>query len=431
MKTVAILTLGCKTNQFESAAMHEALTRENYTLVPSGAPADVYVINTCTVTGKADAESRRLIRRAARSNPLATIVVTGCYAQVAAEAIKDLPGVRLIIGNEEKRDLVHLLQRVDDRQQIKISDIMASSQATSLALESFAEHTRAFLQIQNGCEAFCAYCIVPYARGRSRSVPQDEVLAGVRRFADRGFQEIVLTGIHLGAYGLDLQPETNLLYLIREIDRAGLVPRLRIGSLEPQEIEPDFMHTLATGRSLCPHLHIPLQAGCDTVLQRMNRRYSTAQFQELVTCLHARIADLTLGFDLIAGFPGETDAEFRTGYDFIARLPFAYCHVFPYSARNGTPAATMPGQVPPAVIKERAAALRALGEQKNRDWLERQRGKTIPVLGQTEHGRGILQGIGRNYLTVEYPADTALINREVAVRITSVGNGKAQGVVVG
>jgi threonylcarbamoyladenosine tRNA methylthiotransferase MtaB len=431
MTTVAIATLGCKTNQFESAAMHEALTKAGYALVAITEPADIYVINTCTVTGKADAESRRLVRRAGRANPRATIVVTGCYAQVAADAMKDLPGVRMIIGNEEKRDLVELLRSIDDTLQIRISDIMAKDQAAPLSLESFSEHTRAFLQIQNGCEAFCSYCIVPYARGRSRSVPPHEALAGVNRLTHQGFQEIVLTGIHLGAYGLDLQPAGSLLALIQDIERLGVLPRLRIGSLEPQEIDQPFIEALASSTILCPHLHIPLQAGNDAVLQRMNRRYTTSQFQVLVEQLHRSIPGITLGFDLIAGFPGETDSEFQVGYDFIAQLPFATCHVFPFSARAGTPAATMPNQVPTAVIRERAALLRTLGEEKNRLWLQGCLGKTHQVLGQERIGTGEVKGLARNYLPVVYAGGAELLNREVAVRITAVGNGQARGEIVG
>jgi len=430
MKTIAIATLGCKTNQFESAAMHEALTKAGYALVAFTEPADIYVINTCTVTGKADAESRRLVRRAGRANPRATIVVTGCYAQVAATAVKDLPGVQLIIGNEEKRDLVELLRSTDGTQQIRISDIMAKDQTSPLPLESFSEHTRAFLQVQNGCEAFCSYCIVPYARGPSRSVSPQEVLAGVQRLAHQGFKEIVLTGIHLGAYGLDLHPATSLLTLIQKIERLGVLPRLRIGSVEPQEIDQPLIEALASSRTLCPHLHIPLQAGNDSVLQRMNRRYTSSQFQGLVERIRRFIPGITLGFDLIAGFPGETEEEFQDGYDFIAQLSFANCHVFPFSARTGTPAATMPNQVPPSVIRERAALLRELGAVKHRLWLQSCLGQAVQVLGQEQTREGEIKGLARNYLTVIYAGGAELLNREVVVRITAVGNGQARGEIV-
>ncbi len=427
MTRIAIATLGCKTNQFESAAMHESLIKAGYALVPFTDFADIYLVNTCTVTAKADAESRRLVRRAGRVNPQATIVVTGCYAQVAADAVKDLPGVRLILGNDEKRELIYLLRDLGPAQQIKVSDIMTQDRVQTLTLETFAEHTRAFLQIQNGCEAYCSYCIVPYARGRSRSVPADEVMAGLERFAAQGFQEVVLTGIHLGAYGLDLHPGTSIRELVARIVSAEQVPRLRIGSVEPQEIDQPFIDLLAAEPSICNHLHIPLQAGNDAVLQRMNRRYTTAQFQELLARITTCMPAVTIGLDLITGFPGETEDEFAQGLEFIAQLPFAYCHVFPYSARSGTPAATMPHQIAPGIIRERAAQLRQLGEQKNRQWRQAQLQQTVLVLGLELIGESMIRGLARNYLVVTYPGGEELLNREVPVLIQSIDKNQARG----
>ena len=430
MTTVALSTLGCKTNQFESAAMHEALAKAGYTLVPFADAADIYVVNTCTVTAKADAESRRIVRRAARTNPQATIVVTGCYAQVAVDAVKDLPGVRLVLGNDEKKDLVSLLQGIGPVQQVRVGDIMSRERVAHLPLETFAEHTRAFLQIQNGCEAYCSYCIVPFARGRSRSVLPDDILAGVDRFLAGGFREIVLTGIHLGAYGLDLHPPTSLRELVATIIASHDVPRLRIGSVEPQEIDPQLIDLLATHPAICPHLHIPLQAGSDGVLARMNRRYTTAEFAELLARITSRLPQVTIGLDLIAGFPGETDAEFQEGFDFISRLPVAYCHVFPYSPRPGTAAADMPHQVPPAVVRDRAAQLRQLGEEKGRQWREQHLHQTLQVLGQELLAGGLVRGLARNYLTVIYPGGNELLNREVAIQIKGFEGENLRGVVV-
>ncbi|HEY6839374.1 MAG TPA: radical SAM protein, partial [Geobacteraceae bacterium] len=252
MQTVAITTLGCKINQFESAAMIEALGKKGYHVVPFTEKADVYIINTCTVTAKTDAESRRLIRRAARQNAEAKIVVTGCYAQVAKEELADMPGVSLIIGNAEKKGIDLLLDENTPESKVIVSDIFDETRNESLALESFAEHTRAFLQIQNGCNEFCAYCIVPYARGKSRSVPFSDVIAGIRAFAAKGYQEVVLTGIHLGAYGLDLQPQQTLLGILTVAEEHQLVKRLRLGSVEPQEISDEFIRLLSCSTTICP-----------------------------------------------------------------------------------------------------------------------------------------------------------------------------------
>ncbi|MRR33836.1 radical SAM protein, partial [bacterium] len=236
MKRVSFVTLGCKTNQFETAAMDEALRKEGFVVVPAGESADVCVINTCTVTARTDAESRRLIRRAHREHPTAAIVVTGCYSQLSPEIFREFPGVSLIIGNSEKRELVDLLRDLDDGQRIKVADISREHEVAPLLLETFAEHTRAFLQVQNGCDSRCSYCIVPHVRGRSRSVHPDQALEGIRTFAARGFREVVLTGIHLGAFGLDLTPPSSLFELVSQEERQRIVPRLRLGSIEPTEI---------------------------------------------------------------------------------------------------------------------------------------------------------------------------------------------------
>ncbi|MBI5484763.1 MAG: MiaB/RimO family radical SAM methylthiotransferase, partial [Deltaproteobacteria bacterium] len=278
MKRVAVTTLGCKTNQFESAAMTQQLEKSGYRIVPFGESADIYIINSCTVTARTDSETRRLIRRARRVNPAARIVATGCYAQVAPGELEKMPELDCVLGNLEKQDIAALLETTDNQ----VSDISADRQAAPMELTSFAEHTRAFLQIQNGCNSFCSYCIVPYARGRSRSVLPDDVLEGVRNLAANGYQEIVLTGIHLGAYGLDLTSQTSLTGLIKQIVAGNLIPRLRIGSIEPNEVDDDLLALMAGSKSICPHLHLPLQSGSDTVLERMGRHYSADNFRELI-----------------------------------------------------------------------------------------------------------------------------------------------------
>ena len=421
MQRIAITTLGCKINQFESAAMAESLGREGFLVVPFADEADIYLINTCTVTARTDAESRRLIRRARNRQPAAKIVVTGCYAQVAFDQLREMSGVHLILGNSEKKGIAELLREIGEEPRVLVSDISLERQAAGITLESFAEHTRVFLQVQNGCDAFCSYCIVPYARGRSRSVPLAEALDGIRSFVGKGFKEVVLTGIHLGGYGLDLTPRQSLLGLLTAVDEGELVPRLRVGSIEPTEITTPLVRFFATSKIICPHLHIPLQSGDDRVLERMNRRYNTSRFREVIEELAATIPDICIGCDVIAGFPGETDGEFETTYRLIDALPIAYLHVFPFSPRQGTPAATMPSQTPGGVIRERAAALRRLSERKKRAYHERFVGRELEVLVQERKEGGMVKGLSRNYIPVMLPGDDNMINSEISVRITGTG----------
>lgn len=427
MQKVAITTLGCKINQFESAAMAEALGRDGFIVVPFEDEADIYVINTCTVTARTDAESRRLIRRARNRRPEAKIVVTGCYAQVAFDRLREMEGVQLIIGNTEKKGIAELVKEIGDEPRVLVSDISLERQAGGVTLESFAEHTRAFLQVQTGCDAFCSYCIVPYARGRSRSVPFEEALDGIRTFAGKGFKEVVLTGIHLGGYGLDLTPRQHLIDLLTVVERERLVPRLRISSLDPTEISTPLVRLLAASEIICPHLHIPLQSGHDRVLERMNRHYTTLRFREVMEELVSAITDICLGCDIIAGFPGETDEEFRASYSFIDSLPIAYLHVFPFSPRQGTSAVTMPGQVPAGVIRERAAMLRRLSERKKRVYHERFVGRELKVIVQETKEGGMVKGLSRNYIPVMLPGDGNLINSEISVRITETGKDLVKG----
>jgi len=429
-KKIAITTLGCKINQFESAAMTEALEQNGYSMVPFSESADIYVINSCTVTAKTDAESRRLIRRATRMNPEARVVVTGCYAQMSAEEILKLPGVNLILGNSEKKDIVGFVQGLSDEPQAVVSDISLERSGEGTPLESFAEHTRAFLQVQNGCDARCAYCIVPYARGASRSVALQEALDGMAAFAAKGFQEIVLTGIHLGAYGLDLAPPTDLLGLMARAEEQAPVRRLRIGSVEPTEVSPELVRFMASSSMVCPHLHLPLQSGSDSVLARMNRGYDTGLFREVVESLFAAMPDVCIGSDVIAGFPAESDEEFEETYRFIESLPLAYLHVFPFSQRPGTPAATMTPQVHSRVIKERAERLRGLSEQKKCDYAAGFVGRELQVLVQRDEGGR--KGLSRNYLPVLIEGGSeALVNREVTVLVTGAKSGELVGRLAG
>lgn len=426
--TIAITTLGCKINQFESAAMTEALEQSGYRMVSFSDPADIYVINSCTVTARTDAESRRLIRRATRQNPQARVVVTGCYAQMNAEELLKLPGVNLVLGNSEKKGIAGFLQGLGEEPQAVVSDISQLRSTERTALESFAEHTRAFLQVQNGCDARCAYCIVPYARGASRSVPVREALEGMAAFAAKGFQEIVLTGIHLGAYGLDLDPPTDLLGLMVKAQEQGLVQRLRVGSVEPTEVTTELVRFMASSPMVCPHLHLPLQSGSDTVLSRMNRGYDTGLFREVVESLAAAMPDICIGSDVIAGFPGETDEEFEETCRLIESLPLAYLHVFPFSQRPGTPAAAMTPQINPRLIKERAERLRVISDRKKCDYAAGFIGRELKVLVQRDEGGR--RGLSRNYLQVSLQGAEDMVNREVTALILAAQAGELIGRVI-
>ena len=414
MKRVAISTLGCKTNQFESAAMVEQLIAAGYRVVPFTEPSDIYIINSCTVTARTDAETRRLIRRARRLNPDSRIIATGCYAQVAPGELEKMPELDCVLGNQEKQNIATLMESTEH----SVSDIAAITQVEPLKLTSFAEHTRAFLQIQNGCNSFCSYCIVPYARGRSRSVRAEDVLQGVRDLAANGFREVVLTGIHLGAYGLDLPSSTTLTALVRQIDAESIVPRLRIGSVEPNEVSDEFLQLMARSKSICPHLHLPLQSGSDSVLNRMGRPYTSGFFRNLMTRISAAMPDAFIGADVIAGFPGETGQEFDETVRLLEDLPFSDLHVFPYSSRPGTRAAGMPGHLPAHIVTERAARLRNIAESKKQVFLDRFIGREQKVLVQKmDKKTGICRGLSRNYLIVACTGYEAFVNSEICVRI--------------
>jgi threonylcarbamoyladenosine tRNA methylthiotransferase MtaB len=418
-RSVAIATLGCKTNQFESAALEERLREAGYRFVPFDEGAELVIVNTCTVTAATDAQSRNLVRRARRLNPDCRVVVTGCYAQVNPAALLAIPGVFLVLGNDEKRDLLRLIAEGGKTPSAHVSDIRQATEAVPLPLSSFSERSRAFVQIQNGCDAFCSYCIIPYARGRSRSVDPEAVLEQVRTLVDSGYGEIVLTGIHIGGYGLDLNPPTSLLCLVQRIGSETTVARLRLGSLEPTEISAALIETMAVSKILCPHFHIPLQAGDDEVLRRMNRHYDTAFFRKLVETIHARIPEAAIGLDVIVGFPGESDGEFANTLALIEDLPVSHLHVFPFSRRPGTPAAAMAGQLPGDLIRERAARLRAIGDEKLRRFAARFVGCTLEVVVEGGRSGGLCRSLSRNYLSVLFPGKGGREGEALDLRITA------------
>lgn len=421
---VALATLGCKVNQCESAGLTEAIAAGGMTPVPFAGQADVYIINTCTVTGRTDGQSRQLIRRAIRQNPAAAILVTGCYAQRAPEEIARIPGVRIVAGNAEKETIPRLLASLGSAEpRLLVGDIAGQRTISPLGATRFPEHTRAFLKIQDGCNGTCSYCIVPRARGASRSLPPEAVRERIALIAGEGYREVVLTGIHLGAYGQDLQPATTLAALVGEI-AAPPLERLRLSSIEPREITTALIGLLAGG-VLCRHLHIPLQSGDDAILAAMNRNYDAAFFRDLVGRIVRAVPGIAVGIDVLAGFPGETAAAFANTLRLIEELPIAYLHVFPFSRRPGTPAAGMAGQVPEAVKRERAALLRALGARKKEAFAAGFIGEPLDVLIESRRDKatGLSLGLTDNYLSLAVRGQTAA-NRIVRVRPLSLAGGR-------
>lgn len=421
---VSLSTLGCKTNQFESVAMQERLQQAGYTIVPFAQAADLVIVNTCTVTAATDAQSRNIIRRARRLNPACRVVVTGCYAQVDPEALAALPEVSLVLGNEEKIDFLARLEQLGDFPAgvtIDVSKIETVEAAKVPTLISYAERSRAFIQIQNGCDAYCSYCIIPYARGRSRSVPEGQVVEQVRTLVDQGFREVVLTGIHIGGYGLDFSEPGSLLSLLKRIEAETDLSRLRLGSIEPNEIYPELIAQIASSNIICPHLHIPLQSGDSAVLKRMNRHYSGKQFRQLITAIASAIPDIAIGIDVITGFPGETEEEFDNTLALIESLPISSLHVFPFSKRSGTPAATMQNQIPDRVSRERAALLRALSEQRLKQYALSFVGRTVEVIVEHSRKNAVQKGMTRHYLSVSFHGEILQAGALVQVEIERFG----------
>lgn len=428
---IAQAVLGCKVNQGDAASLAAALSAQGHTLVPFGQEADVCLVHTCTVTQKTDYQSRQLIRRAIARNPEAQVIVTGCYAQVGPDALKAIPGVDFIVGVGEEKNIPGI---VASRKKLKEAETLLSSMEERRFFEDgglplWAERTRAYLKVQDGCNSFCSYCIVPHTRGRNRSLPLKRTLAKAGDLFERGFREIVLTGIHLGTYGEDLIPPHSLRQLLQLLEQESPVARVRLSSIEPAEFTPPLIDFLARSVKVCPHLHIPLQSGDDGILRRMNRTYSAAFFGHLVGRLVQAIPDLAIGVDIIGGFPGEDEKAFRNTVNLIEDLPIAYLHVFPFSRRKGTWAATFPGQVPSPVIKDRCRSLRELGEKKRRLFYSAFMGKKLKVLIESKRDResGLLQGYSRNYIPVHIPYGEEFINQELEVEITEVGREKVWG----
>ena len=418
-KKAALHNLGCKVNAYETEAMQELLEDSGYEIVPFHEKADIYIINTCTVTNMADRKSRQMLHRARKMNPDAIVAACGCYVQEKPEEVADC--VDIVIGNNRKKEIVHILEAYEKgREGIRkdLVDIGHTREYEDLHLSRTAEHTRAYIKVQDGCNQFCSYCIIPYARGRVRSRSMESVRGEVETLARNGYQEVVLTGIHLSSYGIDTG--TDLLSLIRTVHEVAGIKRIRLGSLEPRIITEEFAEAIAGLPKMCPHFHLSLQSGCTETLKRMNRRYTAEEYYEKCELLRKYFRNPALTTDVIVGFPGETEEEFKASRDFIDKVDFYETHVFKYSRREGTKAAAMPDQVPEEEKTRRSNILLDLSRKKQAAYEQRLLGTTQEVLIEEEIQRnGEIYQVGhtREYVKVGIRTEEKLANRLVQIEI--------------
>ena len=448
MKSVAFHNLGCKVNSYEMDVMQQFLQKRGYEIVSFEQKADIYIINTCTVTNMADRKSRQMIHRAKKQNPDAIVVAVGCYVQTASERIEEDDCIDLAIGNNRKKDIVAIVEEFLARRRdasggeggvgaldktlsgTTVLDIAKEQEYEEMQMETTAEHTRAYIKVQDGCNQFCSYCVIPYARGRVRSRKPEHVVEEVRALAKAGYKEVVLTGIHLSSYGLDFRGEaynvtqsSDLLELIEKVHEVEGICRIRLGSLEPRIVTEEFAKRLSGMPKICPHFHLSLQSGCDSVLVRMNRRYTCAEFAEGVRILREYFEHPAITTDVITGFPGETEEEFAQTVDFLEKIRFFEMHVFPYSRREGTVAANMPDQLTEKVKKERSARLLEMDREHSRAYREYYIGRNLQVLVEQKQmieGREYYVGHTPDYVKVAVLSAEDIINREVCCLATDM-----------
>jgi threonylcarbamoyladenosine tRNA methylthiotransferase MtaB len=431
-KTFKIVTLGCKVNQHESASLEQQLKDTGWAAAHKDDKADLVVINTCIVTQRASYQSRQAIRKASRENPGCTTAAIGCYGQVFPDELSEIEGVDIIAGNADKLNLVNILKDNPQKcgQCIVSNDFSKNQEFTYLPARGLSDRTRASLKIQDGCDSFCSYCIVPFARGPVRSLDPSRVIEALHDLSDAGYRETVLTGIHLSKYGADLGDDSNLKRLLKRIDNEKLPMRIRLSSLEPNEIDEEIIEMIASFSWLCRHIHIPLQSGDDAILKRMNRRYTSKDFEGLVNRIYDKSPFAAIGLDVIAGFPGEDDIAFRNTMSLINSLPVSYLHVFPFSPRKGTPAAKFSGQVNQKVIKDRAADLRELGKKKRAAFHRSCIGEEFKIIVTSAHPGGKGEGISDNYLNVIFPSSKPVKNSFMIVRVVESGSDGVTGKII-
>ena len=418
MKTVAFITLGCKVNQYESNAMAQEFIENGYELIEDeNISADIYIINTCTVTNMSDRKSRQMLRRVKEKNKNAIVVAVGCYAQVAKDDLEKIPEIDLVLGNNEKADILKYVNDyiLENKKELKMEDVLQTKEFVEFGDITFTEKTRAVIKVQDGCDRFCSYCIIPYARGRVRSRKPENIISEINKIAKKGIKEVVITGIHIASYGKDFKDNYRLIDLLEDLNEIDGIERIRLGSLEPLLITEEFMERLVKLEKVCHHFHLSLQSGCDETLKRMNRRYSTEEFRNIVNILRRFYQDVVLTTDIIVGFPGETEQEFEKTCEFLKEIKFYKMHVFKYSPRKGTKAASMPNQIDGNIKEERSKKLIEISSENERYYNNKYIGKEIEVLDE-EKKNGTYHGHTKNYLLVYCEADENLENKIVKVK---------------
>ena len=432
MKTVAFITLGCKVNQYETNAMTQQFIEKGYEVLEHTQKADIYIVNTCTVTNMSDRKSRQMLRRVKELNKEAIVVACGCYAQVAKEELEKIEEINLVLGNNEKKDIVEHVEKYIKNQiskkskvqqtteiqkniETQIEDVMNQKEFVEFGDITFTEKTRAVIKIQDGCDRFCSYCIIPYARGRVRSRKPEHILSEIRKIAKEGIKEVVITGIHIASYGKDFKQEYRLIDLLEEMNEIEGIERIRLGSIEPLLIIEEFVNRLEKLSKICHQFHLSLQSGCDETLNRMNRRYTTEQFKEITKLLRKTFEDAILTTDIIVGFPGESEEEFEKTYEFLKEIKFYKMHVFKYSPRKGTKAAVMPNQIDGNKKEERSRKLIELSNENEKAYNEQYVGKEVEVLFEEEKN-GMWQGHTKNYILAHYKTEKNLENKMIKLQ---------------
>ncbi len=400
MNKVAFITLGCKVNQYETNAMAQEFLEKSYEVVEHTEIADIYVINTCTVTNMSDRKSRQMLRRVKELNENAVVVACGCYAQVAKSELEKIEEVDLILGNNEKKNIVELVEKFvkTKKKELEIEDVMNQKEYVEFGDVVYTEKTRAVIKVQDGCDRFCSYCIIPYARGRVRSRKPEKIISEINKIAKEGIKEVVITGIHIASYGKDFKEDYKLIDLLEEINKIEGIKRIRLGSLEPLLITEEFVNRLVKLEKICHHFHLSLQSGCDKTLKRMNRRYTIEEFRNIVNLLRKNYEDVNLTTDIIVGFPGETEEEFNKTYEFLKEIKFYKMHVFKYSQRKGTKAAVMSGQIDGNKKEERSRKLIELSNRNEKEYNENYVGKEVEILWE-EKKEKFYRGHTKNYIS--------------------------------
>ena len=420
-QTVAFCTLGCKVNQYETNAMIEQFMRKGYQIVEFNQVADIYIINTCTVTNMAYRKSRQMLRKVKEKNIDSIVVACGCYAQVAKEELEKIPEIDLICGVNEKNKIVEYVEEYekDHTKKEMITDVMYQKEFLDFGTTQYTDKTRAVIKVQDGCDRFCSYCIIPYARGHVRSRKIENVVKEVEKIAEEGIKEVVLTGIHIASYGKDFKEDIALMDLLEAVQKVDGIERIRLGSLEPTIITEDFLKRLTKLNKICDHFHLSLQSGCDATLKRMNRRYQTVEFKKSVKLIRKYYPEVALTTDIIVGFPGETEEEFKQTYQFLKEIAFYKMHIFKYSPRKGTKAAIMPNQIEGNIKEERSRKLIALSDENEKEQNKKYIGKQVEVLLEEREGN-YLKGHTTNYHIVKVKTDKALENTIQKVTIEKV-----------